>query len=169
MEKHPAKNPVKAVFNGIYVAVIAFVAFVLIAGAVRGARAHQGERPEPAAPAEVDRAAARACLADLEKLDGELRERMDAVFSATPARRSSETEWETWSPQWRARLLQVSARCRLDENDAPEAMPLRDAYQGLIRAHRLYTTLTVQFAQGIGPTIDQLNVSMDKARKALAD
>ena len=169
MEKHPVKNPVKAVFNGIYVAVIAFTAFVLIAGAGRGARAHPGERPEPVKAADVDRAAARACLADLEKLDAELRERMDAVFSATPARRSSETEWETWSPQWRTRLMQVSARCRLDEHDAPESLPLIDAYQGLIRAHRLYTTLTVQFAQGIGPTIDQLNVSMDKAKKALAD
>lgn len=169
MDKHPVKNPVKAAFNGIYVAAIAFMAFVLIAGAVRGARAHQGERPQPAAASEVDRAAARACLADLEKLDAELRERMDAVFSATPARRSSETEWETWSPQWRTRLMQVSARCRLDENDAPESMPLNGAYQGLIRAHRLYTTLTVQFAQGIGPTIDQLNVSMEQARQALAD
>ena len=143
------------------------MAFVLISSAIRGARGHDGIRPQPAPPEEVTQEAMRGCLADMESLQGELRKRLDAVFAATPARRSSEQEWETWSPAWRARLLQISARCRLEEGDVPEARPLREAYKNLVGVHRLYTTLSVQFAQGIGPTIDQLNLSMEKARAAL--
>lgn len=168
MKKLPLKNPVKNAFNGLYVAFIAFFAFVLISGAVKGARRHQGVRPDAAPVSSVDAAAVASCLSDMERLDAELRERMNAVFSATPARHSSETEWETWSPQWRTRLMEVSARCRLDENDVPAAAPLHGAYEGLVRAHRLYTTLSVQFAQGIGPTADQLEAAMKAARQAVS-
>lgn len=167
MKKIPLHNPVKTAFNGLYVAFLAYLAVVLISGAVKGARHHQGIRPPPAPIFSVDSNAVASCLDSMEQLAGELRARMDAVFSATPARHGSETEWETWSPDWRTKLMEVSARCRLDENDAPAAAPLHAPYAALIQAHRLYTTLSVQFSQGIGPTADQLEAALKAARKTL--
>ena len=160
------RSPVRLVLNLTYVALVAYVAVVLLAGAWKGARAHQGERPRPAPREQVDAAARQSCLADLESLYAELRLRLEALFVSLPARQSS-VEWEAWSPAWRTRLLDVSARCRLDENDVPEAAPLTAAYEGLIRLHQHYTTLSVQFSKEIGPYSDQLNAAMDNAREAI--
>ena len=83
-----------------------------------------------------------------------------------PAKRSS-VEWEAWSPLWRARLLEVGARCRLVEGDAPGALHLKAVYRGLSELHRHYTTLAVQFSKEIGPHADRLRQSMDLARESL--
>lgn len=160
------KNPVRLVLYALYVALVAYVAVVLLTGAWQGARAHQGDRPLPAPRERVDEAARASCLAELEALYAELRLRLETLFVSLPARQSG-VEWEAWSPAWRTRLLDVSARCRLDENDVPEAAPLRAAYLGLDRLHRHYTTLSVQFSQEIGPYSDQLNEAMTKARASI--
>lgn len=167
MKSARTRNPIRLFLNLIYVALVAYVAIVLLIGAWKGARAHQGDRPAPAPRAEVDAVARAACLAELESLYAELRLRLEALFVSLPARQSS-VAWEAWSPAWRARLLGVNARCRLDENDVPEAAPLRAAYLGLSRLHRHYTTLSVQFSQEIGPYSDQLNEAMERARASIA-
>ena len=149
------------------------MAYVLVSGAIRGARAHDGIRPQSAPSEEVTPEVMRSCLADLESLEKDLQRHMDAVIHVStdveepPARRSTEQTWEAWSPVWRTKLLEVGARCRLEERDGPAARPLAEVYRSLVSVHRLCATLSVQFAQGIGPTIDQLNLSMEKARAAL--
>ena len=173
MKKPPLKNPVKALFNALYIALVAYFAYVLIASSISGARALSGVRPAPASPAAVTSEVIVGCLADLEALEKDLQRHMDAVIHVstdldeTPARRSTEQSWEAWSPAWRAKLLSVGARCRLEERDVPAAEPLAEVYRSLVSVHRLCTTLSVQFAQGIGPSIDELNAAMAKARQSL--
>lgn len=170
MKTPRTRNPFRLLFNALYIALVAYTAIVLLMGAWKGARTHQGDRPDPVPRESVNETMRAACVSDLEELHAELRSRLETIFVRTPAQssaRKANVEWEAWSPAWRARLLDVGARCRLEENDVPEAAPIRAAYLGLGQLHRHYTTLSVQFSQEIGPSSDRLNAAMEKARTSV--
>lgn len=125
-----------------------------------------GTAPEPSKKGTVDVSAMSWCMRELDSLSTELNKTLDATLASWPARRSS-VEWEDWSPNWRGRLLNVGARCRLSKGDVSGTAELQLAYQRLSELHRHYTTLAVQFSKEIGPHADALNEAMRRARNSI--
>jgi hypothetical protein len=150
-----------------YILVAGFLCTCITVSVYRGARARMAESPPLAPIQSVDRVTLAWCMSQLDALFLEQNERLDATLASQPARRSS-VEWEDWSPQWRERLLQVGARCRLSRGDAEGSRKLKAVYDRLLELHRHYTTLAVQFSKEIGPYSDTLHQALEKARESVS-
>ena len=166
MKNPPEYHRYRLVVWGSYVILTAVGCLCVAVSVCTSSHARMGIAPPVAALTEVDGAARAWCLKELESLNTELNNRLDAMLSSWPARRSG-VEWEDWSPAWRGRLLAVGSRCRLSEGDAPGTRELAVAWERLFELHRHYTTLAVQFSGEIGPHSDKVHHAMDDARRAV--
>jgi hypothetical protein len=124
-----------------------------------------GVAPAPASRASVDDQALALCMGELEALSAELNRHLDVVLGRWPVTRNT-GEWEDWSTPWHQRLLEVGARCRLEEGDVPAAANLAEAWRSLKQLHRQYTTRVIQLSNEIGPWAERLNQAMEKARRS---
>ncbi|MGI5865774.1 MAG: hypothetical protein ACOX6T_27460 [Myxococcales bacterium] len=166
MKNPPEYKPFRVAVAVIYIVVTGFICGCLFYSGYRGAQKRMGEPPELAPREAVDPSAMRRCMAELDDLYAELYGKLEATLSSSPARRSS-VEWDEWSPDWRTRLLQAGAPCRLSVGDVPGTAEMKVAYDRLFALHRHYTTLAVQFSKEIGPHSDKLHQAMEKARRSV--
>ncbi len=151
----------------LYALAAVFLCLCTATSVYRGAVSRMGIAPEPAPREQVDDAAIASCVGELGRLWRSLNARLDATLASSPARKSG-ADWESWSPTWRTELLQVGARCRLEQDDLSQARSAADLYRRLLALHRHYTTLVVQFSNEIGPHSDNLMRALQRATTAQA-
>lgn len=148
----------------VYLGVTGFVGLAVTVGVLRSSYERMGR---PTAPnTAVTASDLRACLDGLNTLYVELNARLQAV-PVTPPGPDQSQRWDEWTPPWRARLLALGGRCRLDDDPPPEAASLAVAYRRLGKLHGHYTTHVVQFAREIGRLADETRRALAEARDRL--
>lgn len=162
----PEYKKFRAAGWAIYLLLACWVCGGLYVYVYLGARARQGVVPDMPAAGSVDAANLTACMDGLESLHGQLHTQIQTLIRTRPVE-AGRVAWEEWSPGWRAKLLEVGARCRLEVGDVPGSRNLKVAFDRLKAVHRQYTTMVTQYSKEIGPHIDSLDLAMKQARESV--
>lgn len=95
------------------------------------------------------------CLREARSLFNEL-EQYRKDTTASPDIEHADQRFLKFRVTWLTRKRAVEAKCALDSR-----AELKSAFASLERVLDLYTTSTVQFASGVGPTVDALKRQLD--------
>jgi hypothetical protein len=111
--------------------------------------------------AKGDAAPVSECLQGTKSLFAELEAGRQGLIRKEPVT-TADLAWVQFRQDWVTRAHQLKARCAVDQ---PGREKLADVFKHLDEALNLYTTATVQFAGGVGPTVDALHEAMRAAEQ----
>lgn len=94
------------------------------------------------------------CVAGARRLFGELDQRRQ-LLATGGAVASADQRFLAFRVQWLERKRALEARCALDSRPS-----INEAFATLEKVLNLYTTESVQFAGGVGPTVDALKAQL---------
>jgi len=155
--KEPRLRPFRAAAYTVYLTLVVGFCLLVIVSVVRSV-----QHMTPAhLPPEESLLTVRECV---DRADGLYRNLEEARRSleAGGAARGAAVRWSDFRVQWLEQLRQLEAQC---SPQSRARLVLAPVFAELEKLMDLYTTHAVQFAGELGPTVDRLRQSLEKARK----
>ena len=142
--RDPKFKTFRAVSLGIYLVVTIFFSCLIIFSVYRSVLRMTPDRP-PAGEVQSE----DDCLRDARGLFVELEAERKAQGDQADVKHSDQ-RFLKFRVEWLTRKVALESRCGLESRERT-----REAFETLDRMLDLYTTASVQFSSGVGPTVDK--------------
>ncbi len=148
--RDPRFKSFRAASLGIYLVVTIFFSCLIIYSVYRSVLKMTPERP-PAGEVRSE----EDCLRDARGLFLELEAERKAQAEQADVKHSDQ-QFLKFRVAWLTRKLALESACELESRERT-----REAFESLDRMLDLYTTATVQFSSGVGPTVDKFKKQLE--------
>jgi hypothetical protein len=153
-------RPFRAAAYAVYLTLVVGFCLLVIVSVVRSVR----QMTPPHLPPEASLLTVRECVDRADGLYQELEAGRRSLEEGGAARGAA-VRWSDFRVQWLEQLRQLEAQCSPRSRARQVLRPVFDELEKLMN---LYTTHAVQFAGELGPTVDRLRLSLERARKDAA-
>jgi hypothetical protein len=154
--KDPRYRPYRAAVYGVYLTVAVVFSLLVLVSVVRSVR----QMTPPLPPPDDTLLSVRECVEGAETLFAEL-EAARRSLEQGGAARAAAVRWSDFRVRWLEKLRALQARCGPETRGRRILQPV---FYQLEEVLDLYTTHAVQYAGELGPTVDRLRDSLQKAR-----
>lgn len=154
--KDPRFRPYRAAAWALYLVVAVGFSLLVTVSVYKSVLEMTPDRPRVAG----ETLTVAQCVEEARSLWDELELRRRNLGAAEQARHVDQA-WSDFRMSWLRREREIEARCAVD---APGREKVRVLFSRLEEVLDNYTTATVQFAGGVGPSVDAFKKALDEAR-----